>query len=369
MASVAGIAVFCVSLKFSNNLVRNMETDNRKLYPLRFVDEGADVPWGHVSYQVADLGFKDSMVDNGWFGGNTLSELMGTYLERVVGDDVFEFYGLQFPVMVKVMDVTGWQPLQMNASDEIAAERYDSFGKTALWYILEARPDSELMLGFNRDVDPSEFYTRCQEGSVREVMNIVRPRAGEAFLINPGTVFAAGPGLRIVEIAECSELAFNLHNWGVELPDSEELLLEEAFDLIDFRKLVPEPVTGDKLASCPEFVVTRLDLKDGLHIFSDQPGSFAVYFCVSGEAVIQVPVEDGKGGKSMESYTLKSGHSILVPSELNDFCLMPSARETVLLEALVEKRLIRDSYTNQEVEPDSIEEAQAPDPHVREWHS
>ena len=139
-----------------------METDNRKLYPLRFVDEGADVPWGHVSYQVADLGFKDSMVD----------------------------------VMVKVMDVTGWQPLQMNASDEIAAERYDSFGKTALWYILEARPDSELMLGFNRDVDPSEFYTRCQEGSVREVMNIVRPRAGEAFLINPGTVFAAGPGLQ-----------------------------------------------------------------------------------------------------------------------------------------------------------------------------
>lgn len=74
-----------------------MEDNNRKLYPLRFVDEGADVPWGHVSYQIADLGFKDSMIDNGWFGGNTLSELMGTYLERVVGDDVFEFYGLQVP--------------------------------------------------------------------------------------------------------------------------------------------------------------------------------------------------------------------------------------------------------------------------------
>ena len=55
-----------------------MEDNNRKLYPLRFVDEGADVPWGHVSYQIADLGFKDSMIDNGWFGGNTLSELMGT---------------------------------------------------------------------------------------------------------------------------------------------------------------------------------------------------------------------------------------------------------------------------------------------------
>lgn len=46
-------------------IFKNMEDNNRKLYPLRFVDEGADVPWGHVSYQIADLGFKDSMIDNG----------------------------------------------------------------------------------------------------------------------------------------------------------------------------------------------------------------------------------------------------------------------------------------------------------------
>ncbi len=345
-----------------------MDENNRKLYPLRFVEEGADVPWGHVCYQIADLGFKDSMIDNGWFGGNTLSELMGTYLERVVGDDVFEFYGLQFPVMVKVMDVTGWQPLRMNAADDVAAERYDSFGKTALWYVQDAAPGSELLLGFNRDVDPAEFYTRCHDGTVREVLNTVTPHKGEAYMIKPGTVFAAGPGLRIVEIAESSELAFNLHDWGVALPGSEEVLLEEAFDLIDFRKHVPAPVAGgDKLAVCPEFVVTRLDLKDGLHIFSEQPGSFAVYYCASGEASVQVPVEDGKGSGSRESYSLKAGHSILVPSELNDFLLIPSARGTVLLEVLVEKRLVKDSYTNQEVEPGSFAGGEVPDPHIREW--
>ena len=338
---------------------------------MRFVDEGADVPWGHVSYQIADLGFKDSMIDNGWFGGNTLSELMGTYLERVVGDDVFEFYGLQFPVMVKVMDVTGWQPLQMNAADDVAAERYDSFGKTALWYVQDAAPDAELLLGFNRGIDPAEFYARCQDGSVKEVLNVVRPHKGEAYLIKPGTVFAAGPGLKIVEIAESSELTFNLHNWGMELLDSEELLLEEAFDLIDFKKYVPEPVAGDKLAVCPEFVVTKLDLKDGLHIFSEQPGSFAVYYCVTGEVAVQIPAENDKGAKGVESYSLKAGHSILVPSELNDFFLIPAARGTVLLETLVEKRLVKDSYTNQEVEPGSFVEAEAetPDPHVREWNS
>ena len=346
-----------------------MENDNRKLYPLRFVDEGADVSWGHVSYQIADLGFKDSMVDNGWFGGNTLSELMNTYLERVVGDDIFEFYGLQFPVMVKVMDVTGWQPLQVNASDEVASERYDSFGKTALWYVQEAAPESELLLGFNRDVNPAEFYAGCQDGTVREMLDVVRPHKGEAFLIKPGIVFAAGPGLKIVEIAESSELVFNLHNWGMKLADSQELLLEEAFDIIDFHKYIPTPSeSGDKLAVCPEFTVTRLDLGSGLHIFSEQPGSFAVYYCVSGEASVQIPVEGDKGQNKMETYSLKSGHSILVPSELNDFFLVPSARGTVLLEALVEKRLVKDSYTNDEVEPSSFPDAEVPDPHVREWN-
>ena len=112
---------------------------------------------GHVSYQIADLGFKDLMIDNGWFGGNTLSELMGTYLETVAGDEVLEFYGLQFPVMVKVMDAKAWQPLQMNASDDVAAERYDSFGQTAFWYVQEAAPEAELPLGFNRDINPAEF--------------------------------------------------------------------------------------------------------------------------------------------------------------------------------------------------------------------
>ena len=227
------------------------------------------------------------MIDNGWFGGNTLSGLMGTCLERVVGNEVFEFYRLQFPVIVKVIDVKAWQPLQMNASDDVAAERYDSFGKTAFWYVQEAAPEAELPLGFNRDIDPAEFYARCQDGTVKEVLNIVKPQKGEAFLIKPGTVFAAGPGLKIVEVAESSELVFNLHNWGMELLDSEELLLEEAFNLIDFKKYIPESVTGDKLASCPEFVVTKLNLKEGLHMFSDQPGGFAVYYCASGEAPVE----------------------------------------------------------------------------------
>jgi len=365
-----------------------MEETSKKLYPMRFVEKEAEMPWGQVCYQIADLGAIDSMVYDGWLGGNNLSELMGTFLERVVGDDAFEFYGLQFPILVKVMKTSGRQPLQINAADDVAEERYDSFGKTAFWFVKEASEDASLFLGLNRDVEAGEFYRRCKEGTAWEILNEIHPKAGDCFVIKPGTVHAAGPGLTIVEISECSELSFNL-----------ETELEEAFDLIDFHRFVspaaltprstsasrtPPPTTsavppltwprvatvaegsmpsedsgkGCKLAECDEFKVTKFDLENPLHIFSDQPGSFAIYHCISGEAFVQAPTESG----GYENYPLKAGASILVPSEVNDFMLFPAADKTVLLEATVERRTLPDSYTDGKPADDT------PDPHVRQWN-
>ena len=320
-----------------------MEDINKKLYPLEFLEDSVETPWGHVSYQIADLGFVDSMISGGWFGGNTLSELMGTYLERVVGDDAFEYYGLQFPLLVKVMRTSGWQPLQVNVSDEVAETRYDSFGKKALWYIRKADTDAILYRGLNRDVDAAAFYNRFQDGSVKEILNEIHPSVGDVFLIEPGTVFAAGPGLEILEIGECSELTLNL-----------ETELEEAFDLIDFHRYSPSSEM-----ECDEFKVTKLRLDDPIHIFSEQPGSFAIYHCISGEAIIQAPNESS----GFDSFDLKVGKSMLVPSEVNDFMLFPARENTVVLEALVERRSVRDSYTD-----DSTAEDDTPDPHVRNWY-
>ncbi len=374
-----------------------MEENNKKLYPIVFLEDNSETPWGHVSYQIADLGFVDSMVAEGWFGGNTLSELMGTYLERVVGDDSFEYYGLQFPLMVKIIKTTARQPLQINVGDKVAEERYDSFGKTALWYIKEASDDASLYLGLKHDVEAGEFYQRCQDGTIREVLNVEHPKAGDFYLIKPGIVFAAGPGLTIVEISECSELVFNL-----------EMELEEAFDLIDFHRYSPssdgiDPLAtvatlghvrggtmdeeggkrtsshdgfrgnggvrgadveqgvntvGRTIAECDEFKVTMLQLENPVHIFSDQPGGFAIYHCISGEAFIQAPNESG----GFENWFVKAGKSILVPSEVNDYILFAAEEGTRVLEAVVPKRSLPDSYYGDSPADEN------PDPHVRNWN-
>lgn len=320
---------------------------------MKFLDNSSQTPWGRVSYKIADLGFVNSMVAEGWFGGNTLEELMGTYMERVVGDDAFEYYGLQFPILIKEIQTSGWQPLQVNVPDGEAEQRYDSLGKAAMWHVLEAEPNAKLYLGLKRNVEPEDFYRRCLEGRIEEILNEFHPVRGDSFTIEPGTVFAAGPGLTILEISESSELTFNIHDLGSNLSGDDPLFLEEAFDLITFLKYSPA-------AEREEFKVTRMDLKDPLHIFSDQPGPFSTYSCVSGEAIIQ----PGPGAESFTQVNFKAGQTVLVPSEVNDILLLPAREGTVLLETTVERRTDPDSYIG-DSQPDS---ADSPDPHLRIWN-
>ena len=342
-----------------------MEDDSRRLYPLRFVTEGDDRPWGHQSYHLADLGFRESMVKEGWLGGSTLSEVMETYLERIVGDDVFEFYGTQFPLMVKTLDIKGRLPLMVNVPDDVAFERYDSLGKAALWYVRDAGPDSVIYLGFSRDIDAGELYRRISDGTLEDVLNAVHPHAGDAFLLSPGLVFSAGHGLKLVEISESSELSFNLFNWGEPFPEGEDSLLEEALDIIDYSGKEVHPITSGTLAGIPEFHVTRIDLSAALHISSEQPGSFTVYFCPAGEASVQVREESG----SLKEHIISEGQCLLLPSELTDFFLVPLKPGTVLLEALVEHRVVLDEYTGEEAKASDSFEADdsVPDPHVKTW--
>ena len=317
--------------------------EEKPLYPLRFAAEEKIVkPWGEETYKVADLGFADTVVLGGWLGGNTLGELMETYLERLVGETAFEWYGTQFPVQVKLLDVQGRTALRVNADDETAAQRYDSFGKTALWYVAEAGPDARLFLGWNRDVTASECYEKCLDGSIEEALNVIRPRKGDSFLIRPGTVHAAQGPLRLIEISESSGLFFRLCDWGREKdPETaRELHLEEAFDLIDLRAYTPEnegKKPGDiteLLADCPQLTVTRIRLSDALHIYAEPMDSFFIYVCVEGAASVQL-----RGEAATEAFELAAGDVLLVPAEVKDFFLVPRDKGTVLLETIQAKSL------------------------------
>ena len=304
--------------------------EEKKLTPVKFLPDSIEAPWGNVTYMLADLGFIDSMAAGGWLGGNTISDIMQTYLERVVGDDAFECYGTQFPVLVKWLDVKGRTSLHVNPDDEAAEQRYDSFGKTALWYVAETYPDAALCIGLKRDVSAEEFYRRCNDGSVDGILNWFVPEKGRAYLIPPSRVHAAR-GVKLLEIAECSELCFRLHEWE---ETGREKHLEEAFDLIDMRggEVEQSPSEDGWTLHTPQFTVQQIKLSAPMKSVPEKPDSFFVYVCVKGAAKVQ-------------DSSLREGEAILIPAEVEEFFLIPEQSGTILLEIHFDPRPEVDSYT------------------------
>ena len=358
------------------------------------------------SWELADLGFRDSEVTDGWLAGSTISEILETYLEDIVGENVYSYYGRQFPLMVKLLDVAGRTPLMVCPDDETAAQRYDTLGKLKLWYVLDAEPGSRLYMGFREAVSASELYDSCHNGTLEEVLNVVTPHKGDAFLIPSGLVHAAADGVMLAEIAESSDLDFKIYNWGnaVEteaaaftadpagtgrsasgkqvrknlmngssLSDTEELSLEAAFDFLNMGKYddaltipagghservfdanvrsaaAPDASAGkvtDKLVALKEFTVTKISLKDALHINAGDTDAFLIYVCVSGAASLQIQKEDS----GVDKYDVAAGEVILVPADVTDFFVVPQDRDTVLLEATIEPYDEPDEYIDPSVE-------------------
>ena len=368
----------------------------KKLYPLKFIPVPSRRPWGgsalvnelgkHFvevdedgnetvlgsdvligeSWELADMGIEDSVVENGWLAGNTISELMETYLERIVGEDVYNYFGRQFPLLIKFLDINDKLSVQVHPDDEIAAERYDSLGKTEIWYIMDVKPGAKIYCGFNRDTTACEFYERCKNGTVEELLNVIYPKKGDVIFLTPGTVHAADGGLLIAEVQESSDMTFRLYDWGREFqPETaRQMHIEEAIDIIDYKAFSPSiyrkgPLWGEEsqedhviqeLVECPQFNVSKIKLADPLHIYTEKFESFIIYICIEGAASIQVPSTKENGEACMENYEFKKGETILVPADMPDFFLVPRDRDTILLEAVTRPEEALDAYIDPDTE-------------------
>ena len=195
--------------------------ETKKLYPIKFCTIQDEYNWGHEEFKLADLGYKDSLVREGWLAGNSIGELMDTYIDRISGDNTYEYYGRQFPVCIRQLSINGDLPLQVHPGDEIAAQRYDFLGKEKLWYVLSAGKNARILAGFRDNCNASDFYTACETDRTDEMMNTIAPYPGLALMIPSGVPHAASGDMEILEIAESSPLDFCLNGRGHVVSEDE----------------------------------------------------------------------------------------------------------------------------------------------------
>lgn len=274
------------------------------------------------SWELSGVDGDVSVVANGTLKGNNLQELTEIYMGDLVGDKVFEQYGEEFPLLIKLIDADDNLSIQVHPDDKLAAERHNSFGKTEMWYVVGHEAGAELYLGFNQPVTKEKYLEYLEAGKLAELLTAYKVEDGDSFFIPAGTIHAIGKGLLIAEIQQTSDITYRVFDWNRVDPKTgqgRELHTELALDAIEYKSRsdyktvaapkVNAPVTLEK---CPYFQTNSL-IVDG-EAMRDYAAldSFVIYICLDGSLELAYD-----GGVE----TVAKGETVLVPAELNEITL------------------------------------------------
>lgn len=158
------------------------------LYPLKFRPILKQTIWGGnklagksespdiqesigESWEISGVQDNVSVVAEGLLEENTLEELIEVYMGDLVGDKVYEKFGIEFPLLIKYIDARNNLSIQVHPDDQTARERHNAFGKTEMWYVAGADTDARLILGFSKDSDKSEYLNRLRDNTLPEILN------------------------------------------------------------------------------------------------------------------------------------------------------------------------------------------------------
>jgi len=268
-----------------------------------------------------------SIVDNGEFAGMPFDEAVRKLGRKLLGDYVYDKYKGEFPLLVKFLDCNDKLSVQVHPDDAYAQANEGEFGKTEMWYILDAKPDAKLVYGFSKDTNREEVKSAIESGDLGSLLNCVNVNVGDTFFVRAGTLHALYEGLLVAEIQQNSDTTYRVfdHNRIGADGQPRELHVEQSLNVLDYRsgkgmeKVCIEPVEiGENenahLATCEQFSTYRYIIKEKIAL-SSQKQSFDILIFYNGTAIIEY---------ESDSVVVKPGDSVVIPAYLGDYTITGS---------------------------------------------
>ena len=292
------------------------------LYPLTFEPIIKQRVWGSETWVLSGLDRDTSVISNGFLKGNTINEILEVYLMDLVGTRIYDACGDEFPLLIKYLTVNEFLSVQVHPDDKKAAELHHAYGKTEMWYILDAQPDARLYLGFNKDMTPEEFFAKCENETLPEVMNCIQPKKGECYYTPAGLIHACGGGLTIAEVLQVSDITYRVYDWGREHdPETaREMHLELAVDCINYKKHIPQPTTTGVLADTPYFTVRLHTAEHPIEIDGSSRDHFIAYLELEGSLEVETD----------NTLYRSAGGCMLIPATLEYWKIIPREKAVFL---------------------------------------
>lgn len=318
-----------------------------KLYPLKFEPILKDKIWGGKklgsvlnkpigssencgeSWEISGVEGNISVVSDGELKGMNLVELIEEFKDDLIGEGVYQSFGTKFPLLIKFIDANDDLSIQVHPDDELGMKRHNSFGKTEMWYVVDAEEGATLISGFNKPTSKEEYLEVFESGNLTDILNRENVQNDDVFFLPAGRVHTIGKGLLIAEIQQTSDITYRIYDFDRVDADGNgrELHVEEAVDAIDYNFYDEYKTVYDRTAeeveigNSPYFITNKLVIKDSISRNYSKFDSCIILMCLEGNGVIKY---------GDESISYKLGDSILIPNSIQSINIEPGTTSKLL---------------------------------------
>lgn len=318
-----------------------------KLYPLKFEPILKNKLWGGnklgtildkpigdstlcgESWEISGVEDNISVVSEGYLKGENLVELIKEFKGDLIGNSVYELFGSKFPILIKFIDANDDLSIQVHPDDELAMKRHNSFGKTEMWYVVNAEKGATLISGFNKSTNKKEYLEVFESGNITDLLNRIDVEDDDVFYLPAGRVHTIGKGLLIAEIQQTSDITYRIYDFDRVDADgnSRELHVEEAIDAIDYnyydnyKTSYNQQSTDIEIGRSPYFVTNRLLINSRIKRCYSEYDSCIILMCIQGNGTINY---------GNESISYKLGDSILIPNSINEIDIIAESSVKLL---------------------------------------
>lgn len=324
------------------------------LYPLKFKPILKQTIWGGdklagksentqvkssigESWEISGVQDNISVVADGPLEENTLEELVEIYMGDLVGDKIYEKFGVEFPLLIKFIDARDNLSIQVHPDDATAKERHNAYGKTEMWYLLDAEPDAGLIMGFKHDTTKEEYLQGLRSNTLPALLNTEKVKKGDCFFIPAGTVHAICKGCFIAEIQQTSDITYRIYDYDRRDKNGNprELHTDLATDVINYSEQKQHAIHyhqhenhTEELVSCKYFTTNYLKFDREIEKDYIALDSFVIYMCLNGSFHIVYDTD--------KTVQVNKGDTILVPACLKNLFLLPQkGKEAEILEIYI----------------------------------
>lgn len=246
-----------------------------------------------------------SVIDNGDFAGKTLNEYINIYGNVVLGANCKKYS--EFPILIKFIDAKNNLSIQVHPDDDYALKKENQFGKTEMWYIIDAKKGAYLYYGLNKNVTTEELKRHIENNTLLDILNKVYVKKGDVFFIEAGTIHAICSDILIAEIQQSSNVTYRVYDYDRkdQFGNKRELHIKKSLDVISKVPMKGNYDFGNCLAKCNYFQVEKIEV-DKYFENTAETDTFHSLLFIDGEGFVKTGDEYLKYQKG-DSFFIEAG--------------------------------------------------------------